>query len=100
MVLSTGSRSSQPPRPAMLRNSGKSCASSIAGSLNVNHHYMKWMRSSSDPTAHRGRPRLASGVYVAICSAKSDHGTARFILMSSRRRDRFVKVLIQVCAAS
>ena len=90
IAVSSGSAVSQ-LRPANSRNSAMSCnASSIAGSLSVNHCCMKWMRSIVS-TAKGGRPRFPSGAYGVIRSTSACQGTTRSISSrNSRLRVRFV----------
>ena len=52
---------------------------SMAGSLNVNHCCMKWMRSRDSTGTADGRVCLR-GMNGAICATKSDHGTTRSIV--------------------
>lgn len=90
VVLSQGGRSSQPPRPAKSRNREHRRASSMAGSLRVNHCCLKWMRSMAS-TANGGRPRRPSGRRGAINEARSPQGPAHSISpRNSRLRVRWL----------
>jgi hypothetical protein len=67
-------------------------ASSIAGSLSVNHCCMRWTRSS-DSAGDDESARLPSGVYGAISATSLDHVTAGPITSrNSTCRVRFVEV--------